>query len=146
MTHIKTAGLDDLPELVTLFDGYRIFYGQASNVVAAETFLRNRIQNGESHIFLADEDGTPAGFAQLYPLFSSVSMQTLFVLNDLYVVPSLRRGGIGEGLLARAQEFCRSGGHKGLVLETSVDNPAQHLYEKMGWVKDVRCFHYFWTV
>lgn len=30
------------------------------------------------------------------------------------------------------------------MLETAIDNPAQHLYEKLGWKNDVEVFHYAW--
>ena len=33
---------------------------------------------------------------------------------------------------------------KGLALETAKANPAQRLYEKLGWKKDLEHLHYFW--
>ena len=48
--------------------------------------------------------------------------------------------------LEKAQQFCEQQGFKGLTLETAIDNPAQKLYEKLGWEKDYHCFHYFWQV
>ncbi|MFH6604226.1 GNAT family N-acetyltransferase [Maribacter algicola] len=146
MTTIVQAGPDNLDHLVPLFDGYRVFYQQKSDVASAMDFLLERMRKNESHILLAYYDGQPAGFTQLYTTFSSVTLQPVYILNDLYVVPEYRQNGIGEALLENAKELCRAKGYKGLALETAIDNPAQGLYERLGWKKDTHCFHYFWTL
>lgn len=145
MTTIIEANLNNIAEVAPLFDQYRMFYGQESNEQAAKEFLVERIQKEESIIFLAYFNDKPAGFTQLYTSFSSVSLQAVFILNDLYVSQAYRKKGIGEALLNRAKELCREKKYKGLALETGVENPAQQLYEKLGWKKDTDCFHYFWT-
>lgn len=85
-------------------------------------------------------------FVQLYFTFSSVTLEPSLILNDLFVDPKYRNKNIGQGLLLKAQEYCTKHKYKGLALETAIDNPAQNLYEKLGWKKDVHCFHYFWSV
>jgi len=89
--------------------------------------------------------GKAVGFSQLYTTFSSVSLKPVYILNDLYVESSQRKTGIGEALLNREKTFCIENGYKGIMLETAIDNPAQKLYEKLGWQKDMHCFHYFWS-
>jgi GNAT superfamily N-acetyltransferase len=142
---IVQAGPEHLEALVSLLDGYRVFYGQNPDPGAARIFLRQRLQKGDSTIFLAFEAGEATGFTQLYPSFSTVSLQPLLILNDLYVAPKHRKRGMGEALLRRAQEYCYASHCKGLALETGVDNPARLLYERLGWEKESHCFHYFWT-
>lgn len=144
MTRIIRATEEHLPGLIPLFDQYRIFYKQDSDPAAAERFLRERMKLKESIVFLAYYEGEPAGFTQLFKSFSSVSLQAVFILNDLYVASQYRSLGIGAQLLKKAQACCREKRYKGLALETAVDNPARHLYERLGWVKDSHCFHYFW--
>jgi|TARA_R110002020_G_scaffold447851_1_gene660320 GNAT superfamily N-acetyltransferase len=85
-------------------------------------------------------------FTQLYPSFSSVSTQRTYILNDLYVSEVHRNKGIGEALMERAKQFAISEGAKGITLETEVNNPAQHLYERLGWKKDDDKFHYTWEI
>lgn len=80
---------------------------------------------------------------QLYPVFSSVSLASFYILNDLYVDPKQQNKGIGEALLNRAIKFSKDKNSKGLALETAKDNPAQKLYERMGWKKDSKFLHYF---
>ena len=75
-----------------------------------------------------------------------MSLESSLILNDLFVSPQFRNNNIGEALLLKSQEFCRENNYKGLALETAINNPAQKLYEKLGWCKDSHCFHYFWSV
>ena len=64
----------DLDALVPLFDGYRQFYGQPSDMTLARAFLSERMEQGESVILMAfDDDGSALGFTQLFPSFSSLS-------------------------------------------------------------------------
>lgn len=145
MTSIKKVDIEDIKLVAPLFDQYRVFYKQPSNLIAAAKFLEDRISQGQSIIFLAMVDSIPVGFTQLYTTYSSVSLQAVFILNDLFVDHKYRGRGIGEALLNYAKKLCKEMNYKGLALETAVDNPAQQLYEKMGWKKDANCFHYFYT-
>jgi GNAT superfamily N-acetyltransferase len=145
MIRIVKASIENLNQVVPLFDQYRIFYKQDSNVEGAMVFLKERFRKNESIVFLAFYNDEPAGFTLLYPMFSSVSMQPSYVLNDLFVPLVHRKKKIGEALLNRAKKFCLDQKAKGLALETAIDNPAQKLYEKLNWVKDIDSFHYFWT-
>ena len=141
------ARRDNLELLVPLFDGYRIFYKQSSNPEAARNFLSERFQKNDSVIFLAlDQDGTGIGFTQLYPSFSSVSMQRTYILNDLYVTSAARKRGVGKALMESAKQFAIESGSKGLTLETDLDNPAQSLYQRLGWKKDTHVNHYTWEI
>ena len=142
---IIRASIEHLPLLTPLFDAYRVFYEQASDKIKAQNFLKERLQANESVIFLAMIDNEAVGFTQLYTTFSSVSMESFYILNDLFVVPSHRGKGIGQNLLQKAKEQCKAMNYKGLALETAKTNPAQYLYEKLGWKKDLEHLHYFWT-
>ncbi len=143
---IIQAEKNHIPELVPLLDGYRRFYKQTSDEIAVQHFLEERFKNKESVILMALAEGNTAGFTQLYKSFSTVSLQPLLILNDLYVPAEYRNKGIGKALLLESQEYCARNNYKGLALETAIDNPAQKLYEQLGWEKDSHCFHYFWTV
>lgn len=142
---IKKASLDDLELIVPLFDAYRVFYEQKSDCDAARIFIKERFLRNEALLLLAIDNGKPVGFMQLYTTFSSVSMQPFYILNDLFVISESRKKGIGEALLNEAKEYCKKAGYKGLALETAVSNPAQKLYERLGWVKDESYLHYFWS-
>ena len=135
---VRNAGLDDLPALAALFDGYRVFYGQPSDPVRAGAFLRERLERGDSHLLLAmDARGGALGFVQLYPSFTSVGTAPIEILNDLFVAEAARGRGVARVLLRRAADDARARGAVGLVLSTALDNqPAQSLYASEGWVRD----------
>jgi ribosomal protein S18 acetylase RimI-like enzyme len=166
-TTIYQATLDHLSDLVPLFDAYRQFYKQPSDKAGARIFLENRLTHGESVIFLAynlkdvagvetnsavtdtilddEQQHVPVGFIQLYPSFSSVSMQRVWILNDLYVTPTARDTGVASALMHHAETFGQGTGAKGLVLETAVDNHvAQRLYERRNWKRDTESYVYTW--
>lgn len=145
MVTIGRAKADDIGLIAPLFDAYRVFYGQASDLHAAKSFLAERFENDETIIFLAKHTEEPIGFTQLYKTFSSVSIQPLLILNDLFVREDYRKRGVGEALLERAKAHCIDSDFKGLALETAIDNPAQKLYERLGWKKSTNFFHYFWS-
>jgi GNAT superfamily N-acetyltransferase len=141
---IVRAGRNELDDLAPLFDGYRQFYGQRSDLAATRAFLGDRIERDESVTYVAYTGSRePVGFTQLYPSFSSVSLKRLWILNDLFVRSDIRRGGVGRALLERARRHAVETGAKGLVLNTGVTNTAaQTLYESCGWKKDDEFFQY----
>ncbi len=141
---IINAHIEHLDLIAPLFDSYRVFYKQKSDIEAAKNFLHERFKNNESVIYLAMKEEKAIGFTQLYPLFSSVSMQRMFILNDLYVDSSCRNEGVGEALINKAKELCIGLKYKGLGLQTGKDNPAQKLYERLGFEIDPD-LQYFWT-
>jgi GNAT superfamily N-acetyltransferase len=133
---IKKVTIADVSSVALLFDAYRVFYNQLSNLQAAFDFLEQRIAKNESAIFLAMMENEPVGFVQLYPVFSSVQMKKSWILNDLFVADTARRQGIGEALLQQAKQYGRETGAAYLLLQTASDNyRAQSIYEKNGWIK-----------
>jgi len=134
---VRRIDISELDSVAPLFDAYRRFYGQAQDLERARAFLRERLANDESIVLLAQLNGRPAGFTQLYPMFSSVRAARLFVLNDLYVDTNARRAGVGRALLDAAAAFARAEGACGLMLETGRDNDAARaLYRAAGWNED----------
>ena len=136
-TTISRAGPADLDALAQLFDAYRQFYGQASDVPRARDWLRSRLRVGESVVLLAKREGTTVGFVQLYPMCSSVRTAKTWILNDLYVEAGARRGGVARALLDAAAKSARDDGAAGISLETTQDNAAARaLYRAAGWNED----------
>lgn len=143
---IIEAGLEHLDMLVPLFDAYRQFYQQPSDLEAARHYLTARIEHEEAVVFIAVRDGMGVGFTLLYPMFSSVSMRRVWVLNDLYVAPEGRRGGVATDLIEYARQYAIETEARGLELATAPDNAAaQALYESLGWERDT-FYHYYLNV
>jgi len=134
---IRRADQDDLDALAPLFDAYRQFYVQPSDLQRARAWLSERIARNESIVLLARSGAGPVGFTQLYPMFSSVRTARLWILNDLFVAAEARRQGVARALLDAAARACREDGAAGLMLETGRDNaPARALYRAAGWHED----------
>jgi len=133
----RRAGPHDLDALATLFDAYRGFYGQPSDLARARDWLRTRMRVGESVVLVAEREGGLVGFTQLYPMFSSVRTARTWILNDLFVAEAARRGGVARALLDAAAGFAREDGAAGISLETTRDNAAARaLYRAAGWSED----------
>jgi ribosomal protein S18 acetylase RimI-like enzyme len=134
MMDVRRATIDDVDAIAPLFDLYRSFYEQPSDLALARHFISERLQRGESVIFLAEAAGKAMGFTQLYPAFSSVGATHVWILNDLYVDAAARRQGTARALLQAAAEFARADGARRLELETDHSNDsAQALYRRLGW-------------
>ncbi len=143
-TIIKRAGIEDVNIIAPLFDAYRIFYAQPTDIAAAVNFLTERLLKNESVIFVAFINEAAIGFTQLYPIFSSVSLRNTWLLNDLYVDESARQQGVAAALLNKATAFGVEKNAKWLLLETAADNyTAQAVYEKNGWIKQTDFFYQF---
>lgn len=141
---IQKVTLNEIDSLSELFDLYRVFYKQKSDVESAKRFLTERIINEESVVFIALNGHNSLGFVQLYPSFSSISMQRSWVLNDLFVKETARGQGLGEKLIKTAIGFAKETGAKGVLLETAEDNTtAQRLYEKIGFIRETNFYYYF---
>jgi ribosomal protein S18 acetylase RimI-like enzyme len=124
-------------DVVPLFLDYLRFYAVPADEARAREFITARLTRGESAIFLARAGGSPAGFMQLYPGFSSLDQARQWTLEDLFVTPAARNRGVARALLAAAEELARATGAVRLVLSTAVTNTnAQRLYESAGWVRD----------
>lgn len=135
---IRRATLDDLDQLVPLFDAYRQFYGQQSDIIVAKQFLSDRLVRNESVLLIAEDgDGAAVGFVQLYPTFSSILAAPMYVLSDLFVRPDVRRRGVGTLLIKSAVETARAARAVRVELATAIANiSAQRLYESLGWQRD----------
>jgi GNAT superfamily N-acetyltransferase len=100
------------------------------------------MERGESIVFAArDVAGTLLGFAQMYPLFSSLSLRRAWLLNDLFVAPEARGRRIAGGLLRACEAHARATGAESITLETAHGNRvAQRVYEAHGWMPET-AFH-----
>ncbi|WP_025109045.1 GNAT family N-acetyltransferase [Pseudomonas sp. H1h] len=141
---VMRATTAQLEAVAELFDAYRGFYQQPSNLAQSRAFISERMAGDESAIFLAqDENGGALGFVQLYPTFSSIDAHRTWLLSDLFTAPAARGRGAGRLLMNTARDFALQTGAKGLVLETATDNfTAQGLYESLGYVRDSGYYTY----
>ena len=143
---IQKATLNDLLPLSVLFNDYRVFYRKDADLEAAGSFLKQRIEIGDSEIFVCfNELNEMTGFTQLYPLFSSTRMKRLWLLNDLFVHPDHRGKGYSIALIERAKQLCRETEACGMFLETELTNTiGNQLYPKTGFDLNETSNFYQW--
>lgn len=146
MENTRKATVDDLPQLSALFDQYRVFYHKLSDILAAEIFLKERIEKKESEIFVAEKDDQLVGFVQLFPIFSSTRMSRYWLLNDLYIHEEDRGKGYSKQLIEEAKKLCRSSNASGILLETGKQNEVgNQLYLSCGFELYDSVNFYEWT-
>jgi ribosomal protein S18 acetylase RimI-like enzyme len=140
---VALAGFEHFEEVSKLFDRYRVFYNQSSNLEAAREFLQERFQKSDSTTFVVNDSGHMVGFTQLYPSFSSVSMKRVWILNDLFVEENYRKKGVAKLLMNAAANFARETEAVRIILSTQMSNvAAQALYESLGYSKNEEFYHY----
>ena len=94
-------------------------------------------------VLLARDGDRAVGFVQIYPAFSSTALAPIWILNDLYVDPEARGGGVVDRLLEAAAEMAREAGCVAIELATQHTNHrAQAVYDRHGYVVDEEFRHY----
>ncbi|HEY1656082.1 MAG TPA: GNAT family N-acetyltransferase [Candidatus Tumulicola sp.] len=134
---IRQAAPADAGAIAPLFDAYRRFFTHREDLEVSRRFLRERLEGGESVVFAAYDGAEPAGFLQLYPLFSSWYARRQWFLSDLYVAEAYRARGIGKRLVEACAQFAKNGGSRAILVELPYSEP--HLakfYGELGFGKD----------
>ena len=143
---VREAKLSDLKNLSVLFNSYRMFYGKESDIRVAEEFLRSRIENKDSKIFICEFNNELSGFIQLYPIFSSTRVSKYWLLNDLFVDINKRGKGYSKLLIERSKELVIESKACGMMLETEKSNDIGNLlYPSTGFKKNELCNFYEWV-
>jgi GNAT superfamily N-acetyltransferase len=126
--------------IAPLLDAYRVFYGEPSDLGAAQGFIRERFAKRDTQFFVArGDDGTLLGFAHLLLSLDTISLRPIGILEDIYVVEAARGRGVGGALLDAAENYGRDHSLARLTLSTAHQNrTAQRLYLAKGYVPDQR--------
>ena len=142
--NIIEAKSKHIEQVGELFDLYRQFYKYESNLIESTNYIKDRIKNNESIIFIAINDANKAiGFVQLYETFGSLDLGKIIILYDLYVKEDHRKNNIGRQLMIKSHEYAKKIKAKRIQLSTAIDNfIGQSLYESLGYVKDIDFYTY----
>ncbi len=134
---VREAWLSDVDDIAPLFDAYRMFYEQPSDLDGAKAWIRDNMIRKRATLFVFQENDGLLGFTQLYPAFCSVEMKPFYVLYDVYVDPKARQRGVASTLLRHAHAWAKSQGATRVDLETAHTNiTAQSVYEALGYTLD----------
>lgn len=132
-------------QLTDVFDEYRIFCGFEPSPNETSHFLMQLVRNEESVIFIAldAENDEIMGFVNLYPCYSSLALQRLWILNDLGVSSKYRGKSVSKALIQKVQEFAKETNAVRIELKTGASNStAQNLYKSMDFTVDTDNVYY----
>ncbi|MEH6736254.1 MAG: GNAT family N-acetyltransferase [Shewanella sp.] len=107
---IRLASSIDLEPLSLLFDLYRQQLQQPSDYPACHHFLKNRLAENDSMIFVSIRDDEMVGFIQLYPSFSSLRLAPVWYLEDVFVKPQYQQQDVVSQMYQKAQLLAQSTG------------------------------------
>jgi GNAT superfamily N-acetyltransferase len=143
---IATVTEADLPELLPLMRGYCDFYEVDPSDDALLAMARELIADPHKEgvqLIARDDSGRAIGFATVFWTWSTLSASRIAVMNDIFVDPSARGGGIADALIAACAERAREHGATSLDWTTAHDNErAQKVYDRVGAQRDERWLDY----
>lgn len=121
---------------VQLFAAYRVHYGQVHQPRECERWLREQLDAGRFHCYLARNasDARAVGMANVVVSPASIALSLYWQLRDLYVAPDHRRGGVGRALVDAVVADARAAGAARVSLQTELGNDrAVSLYRSAGF-------------
>ena len=106
---IREANESDIPLIHQFIRDLADYEKLAHVVVATEAQLHSTLFGSSPYaeVIIAEEDGTPAGFALFFHNYSTFLAQPGIYLEDLFVKPEYRGRGYGKALLARLAQIAR---------------------------------------
>ena len=137
---IHPVGEADLAELLPLMRAYCDFYRvdptDEDLLAMARALIADPDGEGVQLLARAD-DGSAVGFATVFWSWTTLSASRIGVMNDLFVDPSARGGGVAQALIAECVQRCRQRGARSLGWQTAKDNHrAQAVYERVDAVRE----------
>jgi GNAT superfamily N-acetyltransferase len=132
---IRPGELRDVPVIAELIRGLARYEKLEHEVVMTEEKLTDSLfgEHRYAETLIAEESGEPIGFALFFHNYSTFLAQPGIYLEDLFVLPERRGGGVGRALLERLAGLAVERGCGRLewaVLDWNVD--AIKFYERLG--------------
>lgn len=132
---IRPAIRSDTPQILRFIRELADYERLLHEVVADEALLEATLfgEHPSAHVLMAETGGDAVGFALYHEMYSTFIARPGLYLEDLYVSPAARGGGIGKALLkalaalAVREGYCR--------LDWSVlkwNEPSIRFYEHIG--------------
>ena len=126
----------ELDELLPLLRGYCDFYEvdpPDERLLALSRALIADPSCEGVQLLARDDGGRAVGFATVYWSWETLNAGRIGVMNDLFVAPAARGGGLAEALIEACRERCAAKGAGKLVWQTAKDNArAQAVYDRIG--------------
>jgi GNAT superfamily N-acetyltransferase len=126
----------DLADLLPLMRAYCDFYESEPSDEALLGMSRALIADPHREgvqLIARDDEGAAIGFATVFWTWSTNAGARIGTMNDLYVAPAGRGGGVADELIRACLDRCRERGAVRLEWQTALDNHrAQAVYDRVG--------------
>ncbi len=135
---VRPAREDEIDELMPLMRAYCEFYDSSPPEEEVTEMLRTLITDpSQGAVFIAREGDRAVGVATLDWKWSSLKGARIGFLEDLFVDPDARGGGIADALIEICADRCRELGMPAMQWATAPDNfRAQKVYNRTGAVPE----------
>lgn len=121
-------------ELASLFELYRIHYGQTPAPAATAAWIGEMARSGELEFYGAYSGPRMVGFAAIHQVPASLGLARFWQLRDLFADSAVRRQGIAQQLVETIRQAASDAGALRLSLQTEPDNVAAlALYRQCGF-------------
>jgi GNAT superfamily N-acetyltransferase len=125
---------DSVAELASLFEMYRIHYGQAPASAATRAWVGETARSGDLEFYGAYHGPRLVGFAAIHRVPASLVLSQFWQLRDLFADPAMRRQGIARRLVETIRQAATDAGALRLSVQTETHNAAAlGLYRKCGF-------------
>ncbi len=137
---VRPATVDDVDTLHRFSVDLATYEDEPDAVASTrQTLARDGFgENPQFAALIAERSGKPVGFA-LYTFNYSVwtAARGIFI-EDIWVVPDERRGGVARALMQGLAQECTARGYKRIDLNVLDWNPARGFYERLGyrWIRN----------
>ncbi len=129
---IRTVNPGDMDAWLRLFKAYIGFYKSELSDDQFELTWQRIQSDFNINALVAEKDGALVGLAHYIFRPSTWAVEDYCYLEDLFVDPAVRGGGVGRALIKELETIATSRGSKRLYWTTAPDNAtARSLYDKV---------------
>jgi GNAT superfamily N-acetyltransferase len=134
MPTIRAATEDDVQLVFDLICELATYEKLRDEVVGTAAILRASLfDRGDAEALIVEADGEAVGYAIFYTNFSTFECRSGIWLEDIYVRPEHRQGGIGLRIMEHLAGLALERGHVRLEwCALTWNEPALNFYEKLG--------------
>jgi GNAT superfamily N-acetyltransferase len=131
---IRPATEDDVQLIFDLICELATYEKLRDDVVGSPELLRASLfEERAAEALIVELEGEPVGYALYYTTFSSFETRSGIWMEDVYVRPESRRGGIGLQILEHLAALALERGHVRLEwCALTWNEPALNFYAKLG--------------
>jgi ribosomal protein S18 acetylase RimI-like enzyme len=131
---MRRAHKEDIPLLIELMASFYAESGyKLDQPLAEEAFAALLSKEHFGCVWLIDERGQPAGYVVVTFRFGMEYGGLLACLDDLYIIPEFRNGGLSTAALDHLRAFCEELDIRAITVEVAPNNgPAQTVYRRLG--------------